>query len=1494
MQPLLLGFVGLVLFASVQTSAQEPCVVPGGLDERCAIAFLNETGNCTILVLDDGSSCEDGLNCTSGDVCILGFCVSGDPVVCDDGNACTDGECSEELLGECVFVSNDTNICDDFDNCTLNDTCVNGTCVGIPVICDDGNLCTDDFCDAALGGVCVFEPNSVACDDFDNCTLNDTCVNGTCVGIPVICDDGNLCTDDFCDAALGGVCVFEPNSVACDDFDNCTLNDTCVNGTCVGIPVICDDGNLCTDDFCDAALGGECVFEPNSVACDDFDNCTLNDTCVNGTCVGIPVICDDGNLCTDDFCDAALGGVCVFEPNSVACDDFDNCTLNDTCVNGTCVGIPVICDDGNLCTDDFCDAALGGECVFEPNSVACDDFDNCTLNDTCVNGTCVGIPVICDDGNLCTDDFCDAALGGVCVFEPNSVACDDFDNCTLNDTCVNGTCVGIPVICDDGNLCTDDFCDAALGGECVFEPNSVACDDFDNCTLNDTCVNGTCVGIPVICDDGNLCTDDFCDAALGGVCVFEPNSVACDDFDNCTLNDTCVNGTCVGIPVICDDGNLCTDDFCDAALGGVCVFEPNSVACDDFDNCTLNDTCVNGTCVGIPVICDDGNLCTDDFCDAALGGVCVFEPNSVACDDFDNCTLNDTCVNGTCVGIPVICDDGNLCTDDFCDAALGGVCVFEPNSVACDDFDNCTLNDTCVNGTCVGIPVICDDGNLCTDDFCDAALGGVCVFEPNSVACDDFDNCTLNDTCVNGTCVGIPVICDDGNLCTDDFCDAALGGVCVFEPNSVACDDFDNCTLNDTCVNGTCVGIPVICDDGNLCTDDFCDAALGGVCVFEPNSVACDDFDNCTLNDTCVNGTCVGIPVICDDGNLCTDDFCDAALGGECVFEPNSVACDDFDNCTLNDTCVNGTCVGIPVICDDGNLCTDDFCDAALGGECVFEPNSVACDDFDNCTLNDTCVNGTCVGIPVICDDGNLCTDDFCDAALGGECVFEPNSVACDDFDNCTLNDTCVNGTCVGIPVICDDGNLCTDDFCDAALGGVCVFEPNSVACDDFDNCTLNDTCVNGTCVGIPVICDDGNLCTDDFCDAALGGVCVFEPNSVACDDFDNCTLNDTCVNGTCVGIPVICDDGNLCTDDFCDAALGGVCVFEPNSVACDDFDNCTLNDTCVNGTCVGIPVICDDGNLCTDDFCDAALGGECVFEPNSVACDDFDICTLNDTCVNGTCGGVPVICEDGLLCTSDFCNGSGLCDAIPVVCDVPEGFDEGCVESFCNEVVGGCGFIALPDNTTCDDGNNCTFNSTCLGGFCIPSVTLTSEECFGIPAPSEGEECGEDGEGGEGGEGGDGDDSGEGSGGDEEGDDDDDGGSGDGSGGDEEGDDDDDGGSGDGSDGGEDDDEDDDSGEGGGGSGGDEEDDDDDEGEGAVEGTDGEPQLDALPVSDGADDNGDDTISDGAAVGFGMGALFLVAAVAGGVLVRRRRRQAHGEGDEAEDEAMDEAADDA
>ncbi len=512
----------------------------------------------------------------------------------------------------------------------------------------------------------------------------------------------------------------------------------------------CDDGNTAGADCCSP----DCVFEPARASCSDGNTCNGAEACDGiGTCVaGTALVCDDGNVCTDDLCDALSG--CVIRNNTASCEDGSSCTVGDTCAAGVCTaGATADCNDGNVCTDDACSELIG--CLNTPNAVTCDDGNLCTVGDTCSAGTCTaGEPLVCDDGNLCTDETCAPSRG--CVVSANTVPCDDSNVCTDGDVCSAGTCVGgDPVVCDDANACTDETCDPV--GGCAAAPNDAACDDGDPCTAETVCSAGACtVAATDVCDDGNPCTDDACDASAG--CTHSNNQGTCDDGDLCTTGEVCWDGECGGgSRLVCDDGNPCTDDFCDMEIG--CAVADNADPCDDGNACTSGDRCTRGACAAAgPLRCDDGNVCTDDTCEPSVG--CLVVNNAAPCDDGNLCTADDVCREGECAqSEPVVCDDGNVCTDDFCDPAQG--CFAVANTAPCDDRDLCTFADRCADGECTaGIAADCDDGNVCTEDACNFAIG--CIYEVNVQDCDDDDSCTLADRCLEGACVG-----GDRNYCDE-------------------------------------------------------------------------------------------------------------------------------------------------------------------------------------------------------------------------------------------------------------------------------------------------------------------------------------------------------------------------------------------------------------------------------------------------------------------------------------------------------------------------------------------------------------------------------------------------------------------------------------------------------------------------------------------------------------------------------------------------------
>lgn len=499
----------------------------------------------------------------------------------------------------------------------------------------------------------------------------------------------------------------------------------------------------------------------------------------------------------------------------------------------------------------------------------------------------------------------------VVVCEPGA-PCDDLNACTYDDACVDGICKGTPKLCDDGIACTLDVCKQ---GECVYPQKPGWCWIWEQCWK-----------------EGDLNPNNPCLECVTAHRIYtwtSDDSNTCDDGSVCTVSDSCVDGTCIGSAMLCDDGNPCTLDVCTA---GECEFiQQDGLACDDGNICSMSDVCQAGKCVGGEEEreCDDFNPCTEDACDSDMG--CIYTPFNGFCDDGNECTVGDKCVNAVCKsGAAVVCNDNNICTTDYCNPQIG--CKFINNALPCNDGDPCTVGDKCLGGICKKGPdkLNCEDTNSCTMEYCMPFQG--CKHVPLANAnCSDFDTCTYGDHCVSGECVyNTKVQCDDGNPCTDDICDAAYG--CAHLDNSHPCDDGNECTAGDQCMQGECKPglLPVHCFEENPCLDGECDPAVG--CVAIPlDGKPCNDGDQCTLDDICVEGECVhGIAALsCDDGNVCTIDYCDPVFG--CVMEPVTLPCDDHNICTASDRCMDGLCQGLPVSCDDNNACTADTCDISQG-----------------------------------------------------------------------------------------------------------------------------------------------------------------------------------------------------------------------------------------------------------------------------------------------------------------------------------------------------------------------------------------------------------------------------------------------------------------------------------------------------------------------------------------------------------------------------------
>ncbi len=256
--------------------------------------------------------------------------------------------------------------------------------------------------------------------------------------------------------------------------------------------------------------------------------------CLNGPC------CDGGVFRTSRFvCRPAAGG----------CDVAETCT-------GSSSACP---SDAIRPARTSCRAATG----------ACDRAEAC-------NGSSKDCPA---DGVRTTTTVCRVAAGPCDVAEtcdgigkdcgPDFFAAPDLLCRTASGECdVEESCSGTSAACPGeavkagGTLCRKPLgeCDVAelcdgTGKECPADddrdgepcPDDVACLE----TVG-TCVGKTCVGVvEKVCDDGDPCTQNLCDALNDSTCIFPPDDdgIDCDDGDSCTADDECKDGICVGTPL---------------------------------------------------------------------------------------------------------------------------------------------------------------------------------------------------------------------------------------------------------------------------------------------------------------------------------------------------------------------------------------------------------------------------------------------------------------------------------------------------------------------------------------------------------------------------------------------------------------------------------------------------------------------------------------------------------------------------------------------------------------------------------------------------------------------------------------------------------------------------------------------------------------------------------------------------------------------------------
>lgn len=265
------------------------------------------------------------------------------------------------------------------------------------------------------------------------------------------------------------------------------------------------------------------------------------------------------------------------------------------------------------------------------------------------------------------------------VFVPTTLCemagVNDGDYCSLEGSLDLRVC--------DNRLCVRSFCGDGLVDDRTTMPpaGNEQCDDANDVS-GDGCeadCSFTCAEA-ADCEDMNPCTDDACTAMH--TCTNTPNTAACSVGG---VTSTCAAGVCPAANCgngtrdageLCDDGNMVAGDGCERDCTPSCTADSQ---CDDGAACNGVETCSmppDGArrCVVTPgsiVACvDDGNACTIERCETAVGCVTDTSTNDADADGHYamTCTGGDDCDDTSAARHPgnaEVCGNG---IDDDCSA----------------------------------------------------------------------------------------------------------------------------------------------------------------------------------------------------------------------------------------------------------------------------------------------------------------------------------------------------------------------------------------------------------------------------------------------------------------------------------------------------------------------------------------------------------------------------------------------------------------------------------------------------------------------------------------------------------------------------------------------------------------------------------------------------------------------------------------------------------
>lgn len=462
-------------------------------------------GACAPCECQADLDCDDGLLCTGVEVCAQGHCISGPAELCDDGVVCTIDWCDTDT-DSCFHLADD-------------------------ISCDDDNPCTVDSCDEDTGS-CVNVPDDSKCNDGQYCNGQETCdsSSGCRPGMPIECDDAIPCTVDSCDEE-NDVCGYVADDSLCDTG------------------LFCDGAGVC-----DSILGCLAGSDPcPGLSCDESaDRCAPhNDDC------------QDAAFVTDGVTSFHTDGATTDGPDEpLACNFYGYTHIESdiwyryiaTCTGQLTISLCGSEYDTKLAIYDGCE-----QCGSPDMPVACDD-DACGAVEaqsevqlSVAHGVCYTIRVggysgVQGQGMMAVT--CEALPMGACCHDGTCLGTMTEADCSIengtwyeNEDCATFTC---PVLRPPHDECVE--CLALVTGE-PYEGTTLGATgaDVSSCADQDHfdvwhCWTADCDGAAVV----DLCDSGF-DTTLSVYDACDGSELACND-DSCGLQSR-IDPTDIVFPV---------------------------------------------------------------------------------------------------------------------------------------------------------------------------------------------------------------------------------------------------------------------------------------------------------------------------------------------------------------------------------------------------------------------------------------------------------------------------------------------------------------------------------------------------------------------------------------------------------------------------------------------------------------------------------------------------------------------------------------------------------------------------------------------------------------------------------------------------------------------------------------------------------------------------------------------------------------------------------